>query len=116
MKITRKHSLLTGIILLSLSTLTFAKGDVTPVSIPMIENAQIFADFTDGMPAVLNYYTLATQEQIISFYKENYGDSTSQETKRNRLTLTFEKNKQSIRVTISQQNNKREVDIIVAKL
>jgi len=110
---TSKYSLLTGAVLFSLSALTFAGDEVTPVSIPMIDNAQVFADFSDDIPAVLNYFTSSTEEQIIDFYKQNFGESISQERKRDRLTLTYQKEEQTIRVVISQQNNKRQVDIIV---
>ena len=74
---------------------------------------KVFADFSDDIPAVLNYFTSSTEEQIIDFYKQNFGESILQERKRDRLTLTYQKEEQTIRVVISQQNNKRQVDIIV---
>ena len=115
---THKYLLLTGAVLFSLSAVTFAGDEVTPTStpmieIPMVENAQVFADFTDDIPAVLNYFTSSTEEQIIDFYKQNFGEAIFQERKRDRLTLTYKKEEQTIRVVISQQNNKRQVDIIV---
>lgn len=115
---TNKHSLLAGAVLLSLSAITFASNEVNSasiptVNIPVIDNAQVFADFTDSMPAVLNYFTSATEEDIIDFYKQNFDEPISQEKKRERLTLTFQKEKQTIRVIISQQNNKRQVDVII---
>jgi len=111
--LTRKYSLLTGAVLFSLSALTFASEESNPVSIPMLDNAQVFADFTDDIPAVLNYFTSSTEEQVIDFYKQSFGESIFQEKKRGRLTLTYQKEKQTIRVIISHQNNKRQVDIIV---
>lgn len=116
MKTAPKHSLLTATVLLGLSNLAIANDSVTSVSIPMIENAHVFADFSNDIPAVLNYFTLATEEQILHFYNQNYGKFISQKRKRNRLTLTYHREHQSIRVTISQQNNQREVDIIVDKI
>lgn len=114
---TNTYSLLVGAVVLSLSTLVLADNTENSaensVSIPTLDNAQVFADFTDELPAVLNYFTLATEEQIIDFYDQNFGDSISQEVKRGRLTLTYKKEKQAIRVVISQQNNKRQVDVIV---
>ncbi len=115
---THKYSLLVATVLLSLSSVTFANDEadavlIPTVEIPVIENAQVFADFTDSMPAVLNYFTSATEEQLIDFYKQNFGESISQEKKRERLTLIYKKEKQTIRVVISPQNNKRQVDIIV---
>ena len=73
----------------------------------------MFAKFTDELPAVVNYFTRATQEQIIDFYQQHYGEFLSQEKKRGRLTLTYQHKKQRVRVVISEQNSKRQVDIIV---
>jgi len=85
------------------------------VSIPMIENAQVFAEFTDDVPAVLNYFTTSKETQIINFYQQQYGKALSQERKRDRLTLKFQQKNYDIRVVISQQNNKHQVDVIVVK-
>ena len=113
-----KFSLFISAILLSFSTSSYAIEDSEPstnsIIIPMMDNAQVFANFTDEIPAVLNYFTLATKEQIIDFYQQNYGEFQAQESKRKRLTLTFQQDEHSIRVIISQQNNKRQVDVIIA--
>ena len=112
-----KVSLSLNIILLSFSASTYALADreanTNSVVIPMITNAQVFAKFTDELPAVVNYFTRATQEQIIDFYQQHYGEFLSQEKKRGRLTLTYQHKKQRVRVVISEQNSKRQVDIIV---
>jgi hypothetical protein len=112
-----KFSLLVSAILLSFSTSIYAleesQADTNKVIIPMMTNAQVFANFTDDLPAVLNYFTSATQEQIINFYQQHYSDAISQESKRGRLTLTYQQKKHNIRVVISQQNKKRQVDIII---
>ena len=79
----------------------------------MISNAQVFANITDELPAVLNYFTSATEEQIIKFYQQHYGDYISQERKRGRLTLSYQHAKKAIRIVISQQNKKRQVDVIM---
>lgn len=113
---TGKYSLLTGVTLLTLSSITFAANDTNSVSIPTLKEAQIFADFTDAMPAVLNYFTPATEAQIISFYQQSYGEAISQERKRGRLTLSYLTKEQTVRVVISQQNNKRQVDVIVEQI
>jgi hypothetical protein len=113
---TSKYSLLAGAVLFSISSMTLANNDTPPVLIPMMENAQVFADFTDDMPAVLNYFTRATEEQVIAFYQQHFGAATSQERKRGRLTLSYQQEKKMMRVVISQQNNKRQVDIIVEQI
>ena len=93
----------------------FANDKTEPVLIPILENAHVFADLTDNFPAVLNYFTSSSEAQIIQFYNQNFGDMISQESKRDRLTLHYQKGEQWIRVVISQQNTKRQVDIIVMK-
>lgn len=117
MKRTRinKYGIVAGAILLSLSKVTFAVDNVTPISIPMVANAQVFADFTDDIPAVLNYFTSASKDEIIDFYNQSFGESVFQEKKRERLTLTYKNENKTIRVVISQQNSKRQVDILVDK-
>jgi len=111
---TNKLSLLAGAIFFSMSPLALA--DTNSFDIPMLDNAKVFADFTDDMPAVLNYFTSATEDQIIDFYQGHFGESISQERKRGRLTLTFQQEKQTMRVVVSQQNNKRQVDVIIEEV
>ena len=114
-RINKYSLLLTGAVLLSLNTLSFASDEVNSFSIPKIDDAKVFADLTDNFPAVLNYYTLSTEEQIIDFYKQNLGDSINEEVKRGHLTLKYTKENKVIRVVISQQNKMRQVDVIVDK-
>jgi hypothetical protein len=112
-----KLSLFVSAILLSCSTSIYALEDSEASSkniiIPMMANAQVFAELTNDIPAVLNYFTNASEEQIINFYQQHYSDSRSQERKRGRLTLTYQQDKHNVRVVISQQNRKRQVDVIV---
>jgi len=112
-KIASKFTLLVSAILISYSFKVLAENEESGFSIPTIANAQIFADFSDDIPAVLNYFTRATEDQIIGFYQKNFGESISQERKRGRLTLIFQQETKNIRVVISQQNKKRQVDVIV---
>lgn len=114
LKVTGKFSLIASALLFSFNATSVAQDNAT-VNIPQVEHAQVFANFTDGMPAVLNYFTLATTEQIIEFYQQHYGEPVSQESKRGRLTLTYLQQQQAVRVVISQQNLKRQVDVIVEK-
>ena len=84
-------------------------------NIPVIDNAKVFADFSDELPAVINYFTSSDEASIIAFYQNSYGEALTQERKRGRLTLTFADDNKAIRVVISQQNKKRQVDILVDK-
>lgn len=112
-----KISLLFSLFLLSCSSSIYAfevkNANQQNIIIPMISNAQVFANITDELPAVLNYFTSATEEQIIKFYQQHYGDYISQERKRGRLTLSYQHAKKAIRIVISQQNKKRQVDVIM---
>lgn len=85
-------------------------------SIDKMADAQVFAEFSDKMPVVVNYFTSATEAEVLAFYQEAYGKLVSQERKRGRLTSYFSVDDMAVRVVISQQNNKRQVDILVEKI
>lgn len=87
--------------------------DQISFDIPKVSDARVFAEFKDKMPAVVNYYTRKTEQEVISFYQQAYGEIINQERKRGRLTLNYSVEGKSIRVVISQQNNMRQVDVIV---
>lgn len=81
--------------------------------IPVIANARVFANLTDELPAVMNYFTDASEEEVISFYQQSYGEAHTQERKRGRLTLSYTQGEQKMRVVISTQGDKRQVDVLV---
>ena len=83
------------------------------IDIPVIEDARVFAEFSDELPAVINYFTNSTEAEIITFYQQSFGEATSQERKRGRLTLRYQEGDEAMRVVISQQNKKRQVDVII---
>ena len=99
---------------LTLSTsLTLCADEIKPLPpIPRVADAQVFAEYKDKYPTVLNYFTHSSETEIITFYQKQYGEVLSQNLKRKRLTLFFTENNVSIRVVISQQNNKRQVDVL----
>ncbi len=113
---TNKYSLLASAVFFTLSSVALANDDANPVVIPMMDNAQVFADFTDDMPAVLNYFTRASEAQVIEFYQQQFGEAITQARKRGRLTLSYQQEKRIMRVVISQQNNKRQVDVIIEQV
>lgn len=83
------------------------------IDIPIIEDAQVFAEYSDSLPAVINYFSYATESQVIDFYQQAFGEPLSQERKRGRLTLKYAEGAEAMRVIISQQNKRRQVDVIV---
>lgn len=105
-------SLLSAIIPLNL----YAADENSIPPLPRVENAQVFAEFIDRYPAVLNYFTAESEANIIAFYQKNYGEIISRSLKRERLTIFFTEDDKSIRVVISQQNNKRQVDLLIELL
>jgi len=85
------------------------EGDIY---LPVLDDAKVFAEFIDSLPAVVNYYTYATEEEIITFYTENFGEPIEQERKRGRLTVTYYLDNIATRVVISEQDNYRQVDVL----
>jgi hypothetical protein len=83
------------------------------IDIPILDNAQVFAEFTDKLPAVINYFTRSNEAEVIDFYQQAFGEPYSQELKRGRLTLQYQEGEEVMRVVISQQNRKRQVDVII---
>ncbi|MEW6992843.1 hypothetical protein AADZ84_01040 [Colwelliaceae bacterium MEBiC 14330] len=83
------------------------------IDIPILEDAQVFAEFSDSLPAVINYFSHAGESQVIDFYRQAFGEPLSQERKRGRLTLKYAEGAEKMRVVISQQNKKRQVDVMI---
>lgn len=83
------------------------------IDIPILDNAQVFAEFTDKLPAVINYFTRSSEAEVIDFYQQAFGEPYSQDLKRGRLTLQYQEGEEVMRVVISQQNKKRQVDVII---
>ena len=97
-----------------LSTTTFA-ADTNNVSIEVMSDARIFAQFDDEIPAVINYFTKKNETNIVAFYEEHYGQSILSERRKGRLEKSFTKDGYNIKIIISEQNNFRQVDVLVTK-
>jgi hypothetical protein len=104
---------------LLLAAFVFISTNVVAVEessrIPVMDDSRIFAKFTDDFPAVVNYFTQHSEQQIIAFYQEKYGEIKSKQRKRGRLTLVFALEHTNVRVVISRQNNMMQVDVIQFK-
>lgn len=83
------------------------------IDIPVLDDAQVFAEFSDSLPAVINYFTQSSEAKVIDFYQQAFGEAYSQDRKRGRLTLQYQEGEEAMRVVISQQNKKRQVDVII---
>jgi len=97
-----------------LATSLLAKT-VEEINIPVVDNARVFAKFIDEYPAVINYFTRLSEQDVIAFYQSQYGEILSQERKRGRLMLKFATDNTTIRIVISEQNKMRQVDVLVEK-
>ena len=97
-----------------LATTLFAQSTTdTKINIPIVENARVFAQFNDEYPAVINYFTHLSEQEIIAFYQNQYGEVLTQERKRGRLMLKFATDDNNIRIVISEQNKMRQVDVLI---
>lgn len=76
-------------------------------------DAKEFARFDDEFPLVVNYFSQQSKAQIRDFYQAQFGQIQSEQSKRGRLQLNFLTANNHIRVIISQQNNARQVDVII---
>jgi len=108
------HSFKAAVIALTLlnSSLAIAQDKIV-ITIPTVSDARVFAEFKDKMPAVVNYFTKKSEDDIIAFYQKEYGEPLKKNRKRGRLTLNFSQAENNIRVVISQQNRVRQVDVII---
>jgi hypothetical protein len=108
---------LLGVCLSSYSVLAQTENSsnkhVVGVVLQTMDDALVFADFSDELPAVINYFTAHSEQEILDFYQGLYGEPNSSEIKRGRLTLHFSFQQHAYRVVISQQNKKRQVDVLV---
>lgn len=80
--------------------------------IPLMSDAKVFAEFIDRLPAVVNYFTMASEDEVINFYNDSFGEPIGQERKRERLTVSYYTDGIATRVVISQQDDYRQVDVI----
>lgn len=90
-------------------------ADTEKVTIEVMNDAKIFAQFDDEIPAVINYFTKSNETSIVNFYEEKYGQAISSNRKKGRLEKSFIKDNYNIKIIISEQNNFRQVDVLVTK-
>ena len=110
-----KKTLLCSIFCSALMGTTGNAAENNGVSIHMMSDAHVFAQFDEEIPAVVNYYTKKSEQSVISFYRENYGAPFSSQRIDGRLTQKFVHEGKHIRVVISEQDKHRQVDVIVTQ-
>ena len=87
--------------------------DTEKVTIEVMNDAKIFAQFDDEIPAVINYFTKSNETSIVNFYKEKYGQAITSNRRKGRLEKSFVKDKHNIKIIISEQNSFRQVDVLI---
>ena len=110
-----KKTLIFSTFCTALLTSTAHSFESNGVSIHIMSDARVFAQFDEEIPAVVNYYTKKSEQSVISFYKKNYGSPISSKRLKGRLTQKFNHGGNRIRVVISEQDNHRQVDVMVTQ-
>lgn len=89
------------------------EAETITIEIPMVTDAQVFSKFNDKYPAMVNYFTKNSFDEITSFYSDQFGSPISEQTVYGRLELKYEHMQQTIRVIVAKQKAHREVDVLV---
>ncbi|GAA5134437.1 hypothetical protein [Thalassotalea piscium] len=101
------------VIVLSLSLFALKSSAETAATIELLPGAQVFAQYQDKKPFVANFFTEQSEQEIIDFYQSNYGEITSQTRIKGQLVLKFSSESDNIRIIVSRQSNKHQVDILI---
>ncbi len=81
--------------------------------VPLVNDAREFARLDTKLPAVLSYFTRQSMSQLQQFYQQQLGEPNNSEMVHGRLNLYYRLNQQQVRILISEQNDWRQVDIMV---
>lgn len=99
--------------LAGLACFNVAADTTSHIDIAVIEGAKIFAEYLEDTPAIVNYFSQASEQDIIDFYQNRYGTANRTDTKRGRLTLYFTVDDSELRVIISKQGKSHQVDAML---
>jgi len=83
------------------------------VEIPLTADAKVFAKFIDEYPAVVNYFSKASEQEIIEFYTSKFGQPLETIKEKDRTRVIFMDNDKVATVIVSQQGNAQQVDVLV---
>ena len=97
------------------TSLLFVTALSHAATIPVPEDAKVFADFTKESPAVISFFTKESEQQIKQFYQSTFGQPTSSEQKYGRIQLYYEADGHLIRVIIAPQAKVNEVNVMQKK-
>lgn len=83
------------------------------VTVPLTADAKVFAKFVDEYPAVVNYFSQSSEQEIIQFYTDKFGQPLETILEKNRTRIIFMDGDKVATVIISQQGNAQQVDVLV---
>jgi hypothetical protein len=81
--------------------------------VPVAADAREFARLENKLPAVLSYFSQQSMPELQAFYRQQLGEPNSSAVVHGRLNLYYQVNQQQVRILISEQNDWRQVDIMV---
>ncbi|MBV2128101.1 hypothetical protein [Arsukibacterium indicum] len=81
--------------------------------VPLTADAREFARLENKLPAVLSFFSRQSVSQLQDFYREQLGEPDNSVVVHGRLNLYYRVNQQQVRILISEQNDWRQIDIMV---
>jgi len=83
--------------------------------IPLPADAREQLRLEQKLPAVLHFYSRASQQELLSFYLQHLGQPSQQKVVAGQLQLNFLRNGEQIRVIIAERNGWRDVSLMVER-
>ncbi|MAD77242.1 MAG: hypothetical protein CML20_21095 [Rheinheimera sp.] len=81
--------------------------------VPLTADAREFARLENKLPAVLSYFSRQSMAELQDFYRQQLGEPDNSAMVHNRLNLYYRVDQQQVRILISEQNDWRQIDIMV---
>lgn len=95
------------------AAVTFSVNADSFYQVPLTADAREFARLENKLPAVLSYFSRQSVTQLQDFYRQQLGEPDNSSVVDGRLNLYYRVNQQQVRILISEQNDWRQIDIMV---
>tara|TARA_R110002126_G_scaffold33382_44_gene104644 strand:- start:20 stop:349 length:330 start_codon:yes stop_codon:yes gene_type:complete len=95
------------------TSLSFGIAANSFYQVPLADDAREFARLEGKMPAVLSYFSQLSIAELQQFYQQQLGEPGRVSLIDGRLNLYFRVDQQQVRILMSEQNDWRQVDIMV---
>jgi len=96
-----------------LTAVSFSGNADSFYQVPLTADAREFARLENKLPAVLSYFSRQSTAQLQDFYRQQLGEPDNSIVVDGRLNLYYRVNQQQVRILISEQNDWRQIDIMV---